>query len=86
MNTAVLYIYMILKRNYLQHIINLVVTVAIMCFLCMFSFYVPVGAGERLSLSLSIVIAISVYQTLISDLVPTGVDHTPILSQGWCTS
>ena len=51
------------------------------CHLPRDTLYVPVGAGERLSLSLSLIIAVSVYQVVSAELVPTGVDSTPILSK-----
>ena len=43
------------------------------------SFWIPTGAGERLSLSLSVIIAVSVYQLLAVTLVPLGTDKMPIL-------
>ena len=69
-----------LKRNYTQYILNVVLTCSLLCALCFFSFWIPVGAGERLSLSLSVIVAISVYQLIAATLIPTGTDKTPVLS------
>lgn len=41
---------------------------------------VPVTAGDRLSVSLSILITISVYQILIAEQIPTVTKTTPVIS------
>ena len=72
--------FLILQRNYTQYLFNIIYTCMVLCFLCIFSFWVPVNAGERLSLSLSVLVAISVYQLLASDMIPTGTESTPIIT------
>ena len=69
-----------LRRNYKQYILNIILTCSLLCFLAFFSFWIPVGAGERLSLSLSVIVAVSVYQLIGATLIPTGNDKTPVIS------
>ena len=69
-----------LERNYRQYILNILLTCSLLCALCWFSFWIPVGAGERLSISLSVIIAVSVYQLIAASLIPTGNDRTPVIS------
>ena len=72
--------FLILQRNSTQYLWNLIYTCMILCFLCIFSFCVPVDSGERLSLSLSILVSLSVYQLLASDMIPIGTKSTPIIT------
>ena len=72
--------FFILSRNPTQYVINIVITCIALCFLCLFSFVIPCASGERLSLSLSIIIAIAVYQLVAMDVIPTGSDEITILS------
>ena len=71
--------FFILSRNYSQYLISVVLTCSLLVFLCFLSFWIPTGAGERLSLSLTVIVALSVYQLLAATLVPLGTDHMPIL-------
>lgn len=72
--------FFIMSRNYQMYFINIVVSATLMAGLCFLSFYVPVESGERLALPLSIIIAISVYQLMAAEIIPTGTDTIPILS------
>ena len=73
--------FFILKRNPVQYIINIVVTCIVFSFICAFSFILPFAVNsDRLSLSLSIVISVSVYQLVAMDVIPTGSDEITILS------
>ena len=77
---AEVHFFFMMSRNYQMYFINIVVSATLMAGLCFLSFYVPVGSGERLSLPLSIIIAISVYQLMAAEIIPTGTDTIPILS------
>ena len=73
--------FFILKRNPVQYIINIVVTCIFFSIICAFSFILPFTVNsDRLSLSLSIVISVSVYQLVAMDVIPTGSDEITILS------
>ena len=72
--------FILLRRNFNSVLVNVIGTCSILCFLCFFSFWVPTSAGERLSLSLSIIVAITVYQLITASLIPDGTDKIPIIS------
>ena len=74
-----LHFILILSRNYYQYLINVVMTVGILATVTIFSFWVPTKSGTRLSLSLSIIISVSVYQLQASSLIPTGTDVVPAI-------
>ena len=72
--------YFILKRNFMKYVINIVLPCILFGFLCAMSFNIPYNSGERLTLSLSVLIAISVYQILVADLIPKSTDETPVIT------
>ena len=74
-------LFFMLERNYKGYIINIVVQCVLLCFLSFLSFWIPVGSGERLDLSLNVIIAISVYQLITTEAIPPGTDNIPLL--GW---
>ena len=73
--------YFIMSRNYSQYLINVVLTCSLLVSLCFLSFWITGGdgAGHRLSLCLSVMVALSVYLLLAADLVPLGTDKMPLL-------
>ena len=72
--------FFILTRNFDKYVMNILLPCIVFGILCSMSFYVPYDSGERLTLSLSILIAIAVYQVLVADLVPKSTDQTPVLT------
>ena len=72
-------LFVMLKRNYKFYVINIFVPCALLCFLSFLSFWIPVGCGERLGISIHLVIAMSVYHLIVVDAAPSGQDNIPIL-------
>ena len=72
--------YFIFKRNSKYYIINIVLPTLIFGILVCFVFYLPADSGERLSLSLSVLISVSVFQILVMGLIPKATEQTPILT------
>ena len=69
-----------LSRDPNQYVITIVFTCLFLVLISGLSFIVPCSSGERLSATLAIVIAISVYQMVAMDILPKGSDTLPILS------
>ncbi|XP_031561148.1 neuronal acetylcholine receptor subunit alpha-9-like [Actinia tenebrosa] len=65
------------KPNY--HILNLVVPCVILAFISLISFYLPPDCGERIGLSITVLLALSVYLLIISDKLPETSDYVPRL-------
>ena len=59
-----------LRRRPLFHILNTVFPVILMASLTVFVFKLPPESGERIGMSLTVLLAYAVYLTLISDNIP----------------
>lgn len=69
-----------LKRRRLFHILNTIFPVLLMASLICFIFKLPPESGERIGMSLTVLLAYSVYLTIISTNIPTTSINYSILS------
>ncbi|XP_060571964.1 neuronal acetylcholine receptor subunit beta-2-like [Ruditapes philippinarum] len=69
-----------LKRRPLFHILNTIFPVLLMASLIIFVFKLPPESGERVGMSLTVLLAYAVYLTLIADNIPRTSLSTSILS------
>lgn len=76
---------MVLRRNPNKYIVIIIIPNIIFGFLCVLSFYIPSNGGDRLSLGLSILVSVSVFQILVLDMLPRASDKTPRLIIFLCT-
>lgn len=71
----------VLKRRSGFFIVNMLLPILLMGFLNLFVFVLPADSGERVGYSITLLLSISVFLTLISDtLPPTSQPQMPILS------
>ncbi|KAL4217015.1 hypothetical protein ACF0H5_023471 [Mactra antiquata] len=75
-----LYFTLKLKRRPLFHIFNTILPVLLMASLIIFVFKLPPESGERIGMSLTVLLAYAVYLTLISDNIPKTSLSASILS------
>ncbi|XP_052814849.1 acetylcholine receptor subunit beta-like isoform X2 [Mya arenaria] len=75
-----LYFTMKLRRRPLYHILNTIFPVILMSCLIVFVFKLPPESGERVGMSLTVLLAYAVYLTLITDNIPQTSLSASILS------
>ena len=63
-----------LRRRALFYLFNLVFPCAVIAFLTLFSFKLPPNSGERVSLVVTILLALSVYMLLVTENMPQSSD------------
>ena len=69
-----------LRRRPIYHILNTLFPVILMASLTIFVFKLPPESGERIGMSLTVLLAYAVYLTLISDDIPRTSKSVSILS------
>ena len=70
-----------LVRNPSFYINNIVVPTAMLGVVAIFSFLLPPGSGERISLCLTTLLAIAVYAMVVADNVPESARDVPLISK-----
>ncbi|XP_074663201.1 neuronal acetylcholine receptor subunit non-alpha-2-like [Tubulanus polymorphus] len=66
-------------RKSTYFVINILLPVSAMSMLILLTFYVPPDAGEKISLSMTLLVAYSVFQLTMIGLLPRSSDSTPLL-------
>ncbi|KAJ8026588.1 Neuronal acetylcholine receptor subunit alpha-10 [Holothuria leucospilota] len=69
-----------LKRDPNYYITTIIIPSTLMCLMAFVTFLAPPDSGERISLGVSMVLGLTVFQLLIADTLPTSSKMTPILS------
>ena len=70
-----------LKRLPIYYLLNIIVPTIVLAFLSAFVFYVPVDSGEKLSLSITILLSFSVFLLILSDNTPNISQDLPFLGK-----
>ncbi|XP_062616602.1 neuronal acetylcholine receptor subunit alpha-6-like [Saccostrea cucullata] len=69
-----------LRRKSQYFILNIILPIVFLGFLNMLVFVIPVDAGEKMSFCVTVFLAFAVFLTIISTLLPTSSDNTPIIA------
>ncbi|XP_077992445.1 acetylcholine receptor subunit alpha-like [Glandiceps talaboti] len=70
---------LILRRRPLYYILNILIPCAAMSFLTLAVFYLPPDCGEKMTLSISVLIALSVFSLLVAEIMPPTSDSSPLI-------
>lgn len=69
----------LLTRKPTYFVINVVLPILILSLITLAVFWLPADSGEKVGLSVTIVLAFSVMQLVVADLIPRTSDTVPIL-------
>ena len=70
---------LILKRRSLFYMINLIFPIIIINSLTMLSFLLPAESGERISLAITLLLAMTVFMLVVADIIPPTSDVIPLV-------
>ena len=68
-----------MERDPSFFVMYLMVPVILMTILSVLVFVVPAGCGERIGLSITILLSYGVFLLMTADVTPTGGEYTPAL-------
>ena len=68
-----------LRRRYAFYVLNVVVPCALLSVLAMVGFCLPPDAGEKVSLGISVILAIIVFLLVLAETVPRTSLHVPVI-------
>ncbi|XP_077992710.1 neuronal acetylcholine receptor subunit beta-4-like [Glandiceps talaboti] len=72
---------LVLRRRPLFYVLNILVPCLVMSLLTLVVFYLPSDCGEKMTLSISVLLAISVFNLLIFDIMPPTSDTIPLIGK-----
>ncbi|XP_078420565.1 acetylcholine receptor subunit delta [Cetorhinus maximus] len=73
--------YLIIRRKPLFYIINIITPCILISFLASLAFYLPADSGEKMTLSISVLLAQSVFLLLISQRLPETALAVPLIGK-----
>ncbi|XP_037550358.1 acetylcholine receptor subunit delta [Nematolebias whitei] len=71
--------YLIIKRKPLFYIVNIIIPCVLISFLASLVYYLPADSGEKMTLSISVLLAQSVFLLLISQRLPETSTSVPLI-------
>ncbi|KAK3092235.1 hypothetical protein FSP39_000116 [Pinctada imbricata] len=71
---------LVLKRKPSFYIVNILLPSAIICSIALLGFILPVESGEKVSLEITVMLSLAVFQLLVADKLPPDSDVTPYIS------
>ncbi len=69
-----------LQRKPLYYVFNVITPCLVLAMTILFGFFLPPESGERISLTITILLAVAVFLQLVSDNLPRNSDSVPILA------
>jgi hypothetical protein len=69
------------RRRMLYYVSNLIVPCAVIAALAFLSFYLPVDSGERISLVITVLLAMTVYMLMVSNSMPPTSEVIPLIGK-----
>lgn len=70
-----------LARDPTYYVTTLLIPSTLLCLMALATFEAPPDSGERISLSVSMVLGLTVFQLLVANILPTSSKETPVLGR-----
>ncbi|CAO2639800.1 Neuronal acetylcholine receptor subunit alpha-9 [Lemmus lemmus] len=71
---------LLLKRRSSFYIVNLLIPCVLISFLAPLSFYLPAASGEKVSLGVTILLAMTVFQLMVAEIMPAS-EKVPLIGK-----
>ncbi|KAL3090094.1 hypothetical protein niasHS_006546 [Heterodera schachtii] len=73
--------YIVIRRKTLFYTVILIIPTVLMAFLSMLAFYLPAECSEKITLAISILLALVVFLLLVSKILPPTSDTIPLMAK-----
>ena len=73
--------YITLRRKHLYYVINLVIPCMSMNILTIVAFYLPSSSGEKIGITISVFLSLSLFQLVLFDLTPSSSLKLPLIGK-----
>lgn len=70
-----------LKRRASFYVFNLLIPCVMISFLAPLGFYLPADSGEKVSLGVTVMLALTVFQLLVAEIMPPS-ENVPLIGKG----
>lgn len=70
-----------IRRKPLFYLINLVFPSALLTIMSILTFWIPMESGEKVSFPMSLMLALAIFQVMVTDHVPPSAETLPIISE-----
>ncbi|XP_077992239.1 neuronal acetylcholine receptor subunit beta-3-like [Glandiceps talaboti] len=67
------------QRRALYYVLNIVLPCVAFSFLTVFTFYMPSDSGEKMTICISILIALSIFSLLVAEIMPATSETSPLI-------
>ncbi|XP_069136840.1 neuronal acetylcholine receptor subunit alpha-10-like [Argopecten irradians] len=72
--------YLTIKRKPAFYIVNIIIPTFLITGMGILGFFLPVESGEKVSLQITVMLALAVFQLLVADSLPPSADATPLIA------
>ena len=73
--------YMIIQRQHLYYMFNLVLPCILITCIALLVFYLPPESGEKMSLGITVLLSLTVFLMLVADRMPATSDTIPLIGK-----
>ncbi|XP_013388502.1 neuronal acetylcholine receptor subunit alpha-10 [Lingula anatina] len=77
---ALVTFYIVMKRRALYYVFNIIIPCILIVAVSLLSFYLPPESGEKVSLVVTVLLALTVFMLLIADIMPPQADVVPFIA------
>jgi len=71
----------VMKRRSLFYLVNLIAPLVVISFLACLTFILPFESGERVSLSVTVLLSMTVFMLLVQNMIPPTSDSIPLITK-----
>ncbi|XP_069137979.1 neuronal acetylcholine receptor subunit alpha-10-like [Argopecten irradians] len=72
--------YLTIKRKPAFYVVNIIIPTFLITGIGILGFFLPVESGEKVSLQITVMLALAVFQLLVADSLPPSADATPLIA------